>query len=621
MSKIDYVTRESGSPMLFSAESEWDFLDTNEILQDYPYILDSIAKDEYYLENELCSFFDEILFEDKVVGFATFQIRNDDVLLLTECYILPEFRGNRLFFDEICKMHFVGPEFGILQPTRNVVDLLLDYAFAKNFNEDIVVSAIEFYFDDYDAKSTKNRELDEDEMEASNFYDLSINSTVFVDGDEVIYHGLLENDLRKCGGRKDLDNEYFEGLRKLFSENEEELDELVIELKQELPQVEFGFNEIVGRSEGLSQFMQSMVDEDLITYDEAIAIKEQLTKEYDSGQITDDGIDQRLLSLVATEQLPFGNLNEFKEFLTSEEIVDDDTGAIIEFLDLFKDNEELGNDVLKAALADDNESFQNLLMGAMVDDEKFMENFIDLAEEFDDEYEDDDSFIEVVPEDLFEGLGYKKTKYKLDDTWYGKEYPTSYDIDVYRCLKNIQKHNDLYPAIVFASSERPVMADILAELLVNEGYVDDSVDYDNWDEFANDELTISDLKKLLKKNNLKVSGRKQELINRVAENNVSLDEFKTRHVKITKKGHDYLERFRWIEFYEHFLLKFDFDDFYRFYENNDGEIDEIALKYLDEHIRIADETGDSQLLGIAVLMKEMIENFSQDFFKNQDSPE
>ncbi|MBR1611270.1 MAG: hypothetical protein IJ672_07315, partial [Methanobrevibacter sp.] len=254
---------------------------------------------------------------------------------------------------------------GILQPTRNIVELLISYAFAKNFSEDIVVSAIDFYFDDFDAVSSKNRELDDEEMSSSNFYDLSINSTIFVDGDEIIYHNLLENDLLKNGPRKELNGEYFDNLKIVFSKNKDELDELVVELKQELPQVEFGFDEIVGRGEGLSEFMQNMVNVSVVTYEEAIGIKKQLTDEYDAGELSDDNVDQRLISLLVDEPPQFEDFSEFKEVLSDFGSDDEEAEVINEFFNMIGDNEELGNNVLQAILTDDAEYFQNLIINAI----------------------------------------------------------------------------------------------------------------------------------------------------------------------------------------------------------------------------------------------------------------
>ena len=603
MSKIDYVTRESGLPRLFTAESEWDFLETEEILQEYPYILDSMKREKYYLENELCSFFDEILFENKVVGFATFQMRNLETLLLTECFILPEFRGKRLFFDEICKMYFVGPEFGILQPTRNVVQLLLDYAFAKNFNEDIVVSAIEFHFDDYDAKSTKNRELDEDEMEPSNFYDLSITSTVFVDGDEVIYHGLLENDLRKGNERKKLDDVYFTNLKKLFSDNADEMNQLAIELKDELPQFQLGFDEYVGRGEGLSELMQNMVDENLITFKEAHSIKDQLTREYDSGELTDDMVEQRLLSLLAIDEPSFENMGEFRQLLDSDEMAGSDMSVITDFIDLIGDNDELGNDILKALIAGDESAFQNTITKAMANDDEFMNNFLDLANHYGGESEDEYYMDE-----------FEDNCYKLDNTEYGKDYPVSYDRQMYHLLDSLNMGADYFMAMNFIESEISSY-EMLTQLMLQSGLIKTEGKKIDWIN-RGDSFKKDDLKEILRENNLKISGSKPELLKRLADNNVAYGET----FKITDEGKKYLKEFSWIEFYEEFLYDFDFDDFYKYKDNHEGKLIDLSLNYLNEHIDLARRIDDVEYLENCVLTKKIISDEGNKFLSDLNIP-
>ena len=513
MSKIDYVIRKNGYSDLICAESEWDFLVTEDILQNYPYILNSMAKEEYYIENEICTFFDEIIFENKVVGFATFQTRFDDTLLLSECFILPEFRGNRLFFNEICKMLFVNSKFGILQPTRNIVELLISYAFAKNFTENIVVSAIEFYFDDFDAKSSKNRELDEDEMSPSNFYDLSINSTVFVEGDEIIYHDLLENDLLKNGERKKLDENYFNDLKLVFSKNKDKLNELIIELKQELPKVEFGFNEIIGRGEGLSEFMQSMVDGDLLTYDEALGLKKQLTEEYDSGEITDDNIEQRIVYLLSDDELPFEDFTQFRELVDDTPIDDEEADVIKDFINVIGENEELGNDIVQALLRNDDEAFHNAIMGAMANDESFMNNFIDLANQYGGH--ENEFFLEDDQFDLLNDFEY--SGYKLDDTQYGTDYPISYDREIYHILDSLNSDANYSMILNFIESEIS-SKNMLTEVMLNSQLIKTEDDVIDWVNSAS-MFKKDELKDLLRENGLKVSGNKYELLKRLADNN------------------------------------------------------------------------------------------------------
>lgn len=611
MSKINYVCREDGQSNLISAESEWDFLDLEEILEDFPYILKAMEEDGYYIENDICTFFDEIVFENNVVGFATFETRNDAYLMLTECFIMPEFRGKRLFFDEICKMIFVGTNFGILQPTRNVVDLLLDYAFAKNVTENIVVSGIPFYFDDFDAKSTKDKQLDEDEMNPSHFYDLSINSTIYVDGDEVIYHQLLENDLRKHGSRVELSDDYFNNLIRFFGENE--FEELIEELKGELPKVEFGFKEVVGHGMGLSDFMQGMVNDDLMSFDEAMKIKEQLTREYEMGEINDDNVADRLISLITTDYSPFGNFSEFKELLNSEDdIEDEDFYAIKDFVNIIGDNEELGNGILEAMINDDEESFERLIMDAMANDEDFLDNFLNFANGYsEDEIEfPDGGFLSDLLDET------DVLKYKLDDTEYGSEYPISYDVDIYKVLQLLQIGLDFNIAINVIEFEVSPNPEILFDILVHSGFIQESQYEIDWMNSAS-EFNKSELKDILRENNLKVSGNKGELLKRLADNNVSFGET----FKITPKGQNYLKEFLWINYYERFLYDFDFNDFYKYKDNHEGDLKEVSLSYLDEHIKLARENDDKDYLEDCLFAKKAILDDADQFMSDLNTLE
>ena len=616
MSKINYITREDGSPKLFSVETEFDFLDLDEILEDYPYILDSMENEEYYIENDICSFFDEILFENKVVGFATYDTRNMTDLLLCECYILPEFRGKKLFFDEICKMIFIAENFGILQPTRNIVDLLVDYSFAKNVTEDIVVSGIPFYFDEIDAKSYKNRELDEDEMDPSYFYDLSINSTISVDNDDIIYHNLLENDLRRHGKRKELDESYFTNIKDFFTEND--FDDVIEELIENLPQIKFGYDEIIGNSEGLSDYMQSIVDNGMISYDKAIEIKQQLISEFESGQLKDEDIDERFTVLISNElndslQLDF--MNDLSNFDSENE----DEQMLKAFFNLIGQDEKLTENVFNAMINDDFNEFEKLMMNAM-EDEKFSDEFITLVENMKDEEDDlmdfsqqDIDFIESLglnldsPYPVAEMMwGPNDDKYKLDDTYYGKDYPISYDIYIFRVLNSIKKHNNLKIALATAEMKGSATSQLIESTLFETEFINNEVNYENWNEFANNELTIPDLKDILRQNNLKISGKKQELIDRISENQIPLDEFESEKVSITPLGEEFLQENSWIKLYDDFLNKFDFNDYVKYLDNNEGELIEVTLKYLEEHLKLAKKENDSDYIKDCSIAHDMI---------------
>ena len=627
MSKANYVIREDGMPVMITAETDFDFIDSEEILNDYPYITESMNEEEYCLENELCFAFDELLYENKVVGFATFEL-NDQTLMLTECYILPEFRGKQIFFNEICKMIFSAPEFGILQPTRNVVELLIDYSFAKKVSDDIVVSGIDFYFNDLDAKSNKREEISH-ELPLSNYYDLGICSTILVDVGEVIYHDMLENDLGKYGVRKELTEDYFKDTAELFFKNQNEFKKIILELKEELPQEKWGYDVIVGEGEGLSEFMQGIVDNEVVSYDRALEIKQQLITEYESGEITDDDIDERLTALLLGE-MPDSMLFEgFQEFLDSPEADGEDMQIMKGFFDAIGDNEELGASIFNAILSDDESEFENLIVNAMNNNEEFSNRFLELADGYDENELQlpDGDYLDISslglnldsPYPIAEMMwGPNDEKYKLDDTYYGKDYPISHDIYVFRILKSLKKHNNLKIAMAIAGMKGSMTSHAVESQLFMQDLISDEVNYDNWDEFAHDSLTIKDLKNILRKNNLKISGKKQELIDRIAENQISLDEFRSDKAILTPDGEEFLQQNLWIEFYDKFLGKFDFNDFVKYLDNNDGEFIELSLKYLQEHLKLAESENNSIYAADCIIAQEMISKTGNDFFKDTE---
>ena len=84
MVKSDYVIREDGESCMFIAESESELLDTNVILDDYQCFYKPMSKERYFIKNFLCHVFHEIVYENKVVGFATYDLRNGSELILTE---------------------------------------------------------------------------------------------------------------------------------------------------------------------------------------------------------------------------------------------------------------------------------------------------------------------------------------------------------------------------------------------------------------------------------------------------------------------------------------------------------------------------------------------------------
>lgn len=105
----------------------------------YPEILKSISKEKYLLDYVKFDLFHEIKCGGEVAGFIA--LENDDLnnrLILAECYVLPEWRGNNLFFKNYCEIirNSEKPVF-IRKPNRNLINSLLNNNFAFKMPEGV----------------------------------------------------------------------------------------------------------------------------------------------------------------------------------------------------------------------------------------------------------------------------------------------------------------------------------------------------------------------------------------------------------------------------------------------------------------------------------------------------
>ena len=295
MSKINYLKRKDNTQKVYLTE---DVIDVAELLiENYSYIYDSIKKEEFILKQPQCNLFKELVFEEKVVGFCSYDFSREFLTAaLNNIYVLPEFRGNGLFLEELARTMADHNKPSIVEPTRLVVELLIGYGFAKQINENIVASAIEFIIPGNHVLS--NSDYQSSEELSTHFYDLDTCSSIhFLDIDKglIAYSAPLNYDIVHYDS---LDYELdIENIKKVFLENSEELVDVLLDLEDNLPIKNYTLEEVIGDENEFSPYIESLIDDAHITYSDALNIKRQIMEEYEAGMILNESLMIRLAYL------------------------------------------------------------------------------------------------------------------------------------------------------------------------------------------------------------------------------------------------------------------------------------------------------------------------------------
>ena len=117
------------------------------------------------------------------------------------------------------------------------------------------------------------------------------------------------------------------------------------------------------------------------------------------------------------------------------------------------------------------------------------------------------------------------------------------------------------------------------DYLVEEGYLSGNGGTVTAEEISK-KYTVADLKVLLKENGLKVSGKKQELVERILP--VLNEGAGAGDYELTDKAYEFLKENDWIDLYMFALVAFRFEDYKDYVEGSSADKIETALNFCDE---------------------------------------
>ena len=164
--------------------------------------------------------------------------------------------------------------------------------------------------------------------------------------------------------------------------------------------------------------------------------------------------------------------------------------------------------------------------------------------------------------------------------------------------------------------------------LVDEGYLEGDVevtaDVEITAEHISKKYIVSELKDILRENGLKVSGKKQELVERVlpllkeakdASNlNVSTSTDKSfENLELTDKAHEFLKENEWIDLYMFALVQFRFEDYETYVEGSSAGMIETGLNFCDEIISRALVNNHFDVFRLALSAKAHVYAYDGDY--------
>lgn len=509
----------------------------------YDSIYDSMIEEKFVLNVDNCNIFNEIRFKEKVVGFSTYTIINDSHLLLTNIYILPSFRGNKLFNKELSRILEEGYVISIHEPNKIVVTALVNYGYAEKVNDTLVVSAINFNID-IENIVPKNSQLNRDVfLNLTNLYDLDLCASLLfnIENNETfeVHYAISEHDNEKVSlESKDIFNkDFFENIVNILTRRDLEIERRLLFLRENLPSVNLEIKELF--SSDLADIFMDYVNEGLVTLDEIKKIKQQLFIDLTRSTIRKQSIHLRLNYLVS-------NLHNTKEKDDSiknpcpycnEELDYSRRYCVSCGYDIFNDvnvknkNKYLYHDVLTETL-----SYKYSL-----------NNIIEKKDEFNEEY-----LISLAICYIIDNLNIK----------------------------------NYYSIFNMAADNYNILDIDLRRFMHKKGYITYDVLESSWSE-EGQEFSVSELKNILLENNIKQSGNKTELIERI-KSNISLTKIRSKVPKITELGFQFKEDCKTILYHNKYLKNYVYEEFEEFFASSEKtSINEITLDFLNQHIEKA----------------------------------
>ena len=611
-----------------------DSINLNDFLKkSYENLVKSIEKEGYVLEYQNFDELYEIFHENNVVGFIAVEksiLPNTKVI--TDCYVLPEARGNKLLYDALIDLiSNTRYKFLIKKPTRSMIHALISYGLAYKITDELVASWLDFdvalneVYKNSKIKRLYKKVTSENEniMYKADFFDLNHNCALFhdklnivsKDPDTLVMIEPRKYDIKKYNLRKKLKKvsvNYLEDINFEWEVSYDDIIEFFDDLNRELSS-KFTVDNIVGSEDELKSEAVELLEENSLSVEDGFKIRQSIIDAIDDEEMLSTFINYRFEFLTQNpryigkkidgdEKLfgcPFCNNplkggfyvcdgcgHQFENVLAPDEIegfnISNDFDLFDEDFtpeDLLSPDFMLQFDDFNKKLADffgdDYEQFkESLIAGDLSSANELFENKPDMTNldwNFVDDNKIDNGTLKLINE-----RGYDEDEV----------YKVQSKISLFEFLKHADENITTWK-LNSINITNHVNFDTIEYALNNE-YIRKIKGI----EFFN-HLNSFSLEELQKESEFlygSSSDNKGEIINRL----INDGDFS---YAITEKGKQYLNDNPLMNYFAEYMQDYFFYEFQKYYDNykDDLTIDEIAKKYINEDFKYSFKKGDFEV--------------------------
>lgn len=202
-------------PHLYKGEDDsetfFTFNINKKLEKEYPHIYQAIKEEEYYISDyEKAYYFFEIPDKtEKIIGFATLNIYDEETLILNQIYVMPEYRGQKEFYNVLNYFIDLFDEatINIKNPNKIIMELLEKVDYLAKLTERFYISKIPFFYDlipydealQYTNKTYNNKKGKIASQIRTNLYDKELNSLIsLASQNNKVFTGKEEGDVKRC---------------------------------------------------------------------------------------------------------------------------------------------------------------------------------------------------------------------------------------------------------------------------------------------------------------------------------------------------------------------------------------------------------------------------------------